>query len=256
MVLLEHVDRVLRARSSSAVVQLGARTIRGSALVASIARDLGRLRAGLGDLEGVVDSWRRSSAVVTLLHDASRGVAVAASDASVTNLTTRMERWIRSSFGYRWLTAEPEPEVVVIDLRDTFTVGPFLTLLDDLVELYLGVRPASSVHNAIEATIDYVLLRPIRAGSVVLLGGVATHVAFTIAFREVDVNQFFDWVALAVLGAHGLGYETTLEELSEMREVQLLIAALEPPEPPEEFESDPMDPESSEPADEETHSPR
>jgi hypothetical protein len=35
-----------------------------------------------------------------------------------------------TSWIYRWLTAEPEPEVVVIDLRETYTVGPFLAVLD------------------------------------------------------------------------------------------------------------------------------
>ena len=44
-------------------------------------------------------------------------------------------RYTRSSFLYRWLTKEPEPEVVVIDLRETRTVGPFVRLLDRSVEL-------------------------------------------------------------------------------------------------------------------------
>lgn len=36
----------------------------------------------------------------------------------------------RNSWLYRWLTAEPEPEVIVIDLRETWTVGPVIDLLD------------------------------------------------------------------------------------------------------------------------------
>jgi hypothetical protein len=36
----------------------------------------------------------------------------------------------QASWIYRWLTAEPEPEVIVIDLRETYTVGPFLSILD------------------------------------------------------------------------------------------------------------------------------
>jgi hypothetical protein len=30
------------------------------------------------------------------------------------------------SYIYRWLTTEPDPEVIVIDLRETWTVGPVL----------------------------------------------------------------------------------------------------------------------------------
>lgn len=29
-----------------------------------------------------------------------------------------------------WLTAEPEPEVIVIDLRETYTIGPLIAALD------------------------------------------------------------------------------------------------------------------------------
>jgi hypothetical protein len=38
--------------------------------------------------------------------------------------------WVGSSVLYRWLTAEPEPDVIVIDLRETWTVGPVVAVLD------------------------------------------------------------------------------------------------------------------------------
>ncbi|NHN60133.1 MULTISPECIES: hypothetical protein [Halorussus] len=41
--------------------------------------------------------------------------------------------WFRQSFIYRWLTTEPDPDVIVIDLRETYTVGPVIALLDRLV---------------------------------------------------------------------------------------------------------------------------
>lgn len=57
------------------------------------------------------------------------------------NFRTRLESttgtaagYVRNSFVYRWLTKEPEPEVIVIDLRETRTVGPFIHLLDATVE--------------------------------------------------------------------------------------------------------------------------
>ena len=42
--------------------------------------------------------------------------------------------YARSSYIYQWLTKEPEPEVIVIDLRETRTVGPFIRLLDAGIE--------------------------------------------------------------------------------------------------------------------------
>ncbi|CAM2884233.1 MULTISPECIES: hypothetical protein [Halobacterium] len=41
--------------------------------------------------------------------------------------------FVTESFLYGWLTAEPDPDVVVIDLRDTRTVGPFITVLTRVV---------------------------------------------------------------------------------------------------------------------------
>jgi len=50
------------------------------------------------------------------------------------SLTTRVEALVRHSYGYRWLTSEPDPAVIVIDLRETHTVGPFVRLLENVIE--------------------------------------------------------------------------------------------------------------------------
>jgi hypothetical protein len=48
-------------------------------------------------------------------------------------LSSWLGRIIRNSLLYRWFTMEPEPEVIVIDLRKTHTVGPFIAILDKMV---------------------------------------------------------------------------------------------------------------------------
>ena len=58
------------------------------------------------------------------------GTAVDTSAAAVAY--QRFIHFIRHSFCYRWLTAEPDPDVIVIDLRETYTVGPVITLFDRL----------------------------------------------------------------------------------------------------------------------------
>jgi len=57
----------------------------------------------------------------------------------------RPSRPSRPSLGgiRRWLTAEPEPDVIVIDLRETVTVGPIVLVLDRIVER-LGGRSRDS----------------------------------------------------------------------------------------------------------------
>ena len=37
---------------------------------------------------------------------------------------------VQNSYFVNWLTSEPEPEVIVIDLRETYTIGPIIRLLD------------------------------------------------------------------------------------------------------------------------------
>ena len=39
-------------------------------------------------------------------------------------------RTLHSSRLYAWLTAEPDPEVIVIDLRETYTVRPVVAAID------------------------------------------------------------------------------------------------------------------------------
>ena len=46
--------------------------------------------------------------------------------------SNRLNEYTRESYIYRWLTKEPDPEVIVIDLRETYTVGPIIVLLDAL----------------------------------------------------------------------------------------------------------------------------
>jgi hypothetical protein len=54
--------------------------------------------------------------------------------AAAESLATSAQTAVRNSYCYRWLTAEPEPDVVVIDLRETRTVGPFVRLLERVVD--------------------------------------------------------------------------------------------------------------------------
>jgi hypothetical protein len=53
---------------------------------------------------------------------------------AVKRLTARAERVVRNSYAYCWLTKDPDPNIIVIDLRETRTVGPFLRLLEKGIE--------------------------------------------------------------------------------------------------------------------------
>ncbi|EMA32760.1 hypothetical protein [Haloarcula japonica] len=48
-------------------------------------------------------------------------------------VSARTGEFVRKSYCYRWLTKEPDPEVIIIDLRETYAVGPFIALMDRLI---------------------------------------------------------------------------------------------------------------------------
>jgi hypothetical protein len=70
-----------------------------------------------GTSDGYASDWFSSSTVARVT-------------ARVTKSVSTVETWVGNSDLYRWLTKEPDPDVVVIDLRETYTVGPFLRAAD------------------------------------------------------------------------------------------------------------------------------
>jgi len=77
---------------------------------------------------------------------------------AVTSLVTRMETVVRNSLCYRWLTADPTPSVVVIDLRETRTVAPFVRLLETVsesVERAWADSRLAAVAAAVDASVSH-----------------------------------------------------------------------------------------------------
>jgi hypothetical protein len=66
----------------------------------------------------------------------------------------RGARWLSGSALYRWLTAEPEPDVLVIDLRETWTVGPVLKLLDKLISWMLPYWRTSRLSAGVDTVVE------------------------------------------------------------------------------------------------------
>ncbi|WP_075937164.1 hypothetical protein [Halosegnis longus] len=56
---------------------------------------------------------------------------------------------VRDSRLYQWLTTEPDPTVVTIDLRETYTVGPVLKLLERLTTPILTRWTNSTLEQAV-----------------------------------------------------------------------------------------------------------
>jgi len=97
----------------------------------------------------------RDRPVAETVVENSRVVRIVSSAASTgSGAVERLSGYVRGSYLYRWLTAEPEPEVVVIDLRETYTVGPFIRLVDATIEWLRPYWEASTLKRATDACVS------------------------------------------------------------------------------------------------------
>lgn len=138
-----------------------------------------------------------------------------------------------SSWLYRWLTSEPEPDVIVIDLRETRTVGPILKRLNRLiVDLSPGTASSSVVRTGYRIRARF-LGRPLRLLSFVLIAVVLVAFA-AIAVSGTQVTPLTLLLfAVLILALRGTQSSRTWEDIEASRVTQWLVAAFEPPEPPE-----------------------
>ncbi|RKD98083.1 hypothetical protein [Halopiger aswanensis] len=145
-------------------------------------------------------------------------------------------RYVRHSWVYRWLTAEPDPEVIVIDLRETYTVGPFIRLLDRIFEQCARATASSRAVEFSHRVEDQFRARPLRVLGTAILGGVVFSGLVSIVLGQIGTGWVIGHAVLAGLAVLGLRSERTLEDLTETRAWELPVAAFEPPEPPTETE--------------------
>ena len=148
-------------------------------------------------------------------------------------LSNGVNRAITGSALYRWLTAEPDPEVIVIDLRETRTLGPVLRVLDRVIHMFVGAAAGSRVVERGRDGYAVVRRAPVRTAG---FGLVAVGVVHTVvvAFGGATVWDIVVGLTLLVVGLAAMQETRDWAALWETRPVRLVIAALEPPEPPAE----------------------
>ncbi|WP_226479839.1 hypothetical protein [Natrinema amylolyticum] len=180
----------------------------------------------------VLETIANGSALRSTITATSTRVQAVASNAQITALGETLYRYATSSFGYRWLTTEPEPDVIVIDLRETKAIGPFINILDRVLDGATGAMPTSSITEVATRVGNAVRDRPLAAVSVFILPTVAISLIMLGLSGSLNLPLFGVHLTAAVLATLGLRSRRSLEDLLEMRAVKLLIATFEPPEPP------------------------
>lgn len=197
----------------------------------------GRQEAGETVAEQSIDAQQDAPAVAQ--EDASDGLLAALlRDATVTGVASRIGTFARSSWLYRWLTAEPEPEIIVIDLRKTRSVGPIIQWLDSVLR---ELTPATVTSGAVRVGYRFrnrARERPVRVASIATIAGVVlAFLALATTGDPVGPAVLF-LVAFLLLALRGTQSTRTWADIAETRWYQSLAAAFEPPEPIEPVEGD------------------
>lgn len=143
----------------------------------------------------------------------------------------RVGSWVRNSALYQWLTAEPDPEVIVIDLRDTWTVGPLLRILDWVLGRLVDAADGSRSIAAARRGAAGISAAPIRAGGL-LIATIGLVVAASSFLDGLSTVRLGVGVGGMVAGLVAMQDDRDWATLRATRPVELLIAAFEPPEPP------------------------
>lgn len=134
---------------------------------------------------------------------------------------------------YQWLTAEPDPDVIVIDLRDTWTAGPILTSLQSVISDNLQAVSTSWLTRFVIRGYTRFQQRPVRVISMGLIAVIVALFSGLGATGRLSPPFALVLAALLLLGLWGTQSSMSLADLQETRWWTLLQRAFTPPSPPE-----------------------
>ena len=194
----------------------------------------------------VVAAWHRltsrlktdDSRVGRLSQQLSAVLSRSLEASGLATLGTALLRWVRASVLYRWLTTEPDPEIVVIDLRETSTLGPLIAVLDRLAgPLFRGCQTARAGSLA-DTTSAALRDHPVRTVSVVALGALLTNLAVSAASGTLSAPGLGVRLSGVALAALGTRIRISWAQCTESVTYRTLVAVFEPPKPPAANESE------------------
>ena len=196
--------------------------------------------SGLTDTSVVVAVWHHLTARLaienSLVNGKSQRYSIALSRALQTSklaaLSMALASWIHSSFLYRWLTAEPNPDIIVINLRETRTIGPILSVCDSAVGILARAWEAAGAGAVTDSTHDALRKHPVRTLSLVALGAILTNIVVSLVFGTFNTTELAIWIVAGTLAVLGTRIRVSWDQCTESAIVQYLVAVFEPPEPP------------------------
>lgn len=178
-----------------------------------------------------VRALRSRLVTATRMNALTEMMNTAASNATIPNLVEQTGRQaLAGSRLYGWLTTEPEPRVIEIDLRETWTVGPVLGAVEPLIQwLDPHVDTAGSAFDTLEGIVARRAVQLLAALTGILLLGIVT------SLLRADVSPLVAGCIglLALLAMLFIRVQISWSELAEPRSARILQSVLRLLEPPE-----------------------
>lgn len=214
-------DRWTDACRTSAVVDVLTRVWSRSVAAGGKARETGALIdyqvtqastavEGLSVVGDVLEGWFDRSILGTVV------VAVSAA--------------LRSSYVLRWLTAEPETDVIVIDLNDSIVLRPFLRTIDEAADTFHAHWRGSVVYGVSDRIAEFVADTPVRALSLVILSMMIPSSVMAFAVGSLSTVELYPRLMITLLALLGTRSGTSLDDLRETRTAKFIRAIVEPPD--------------------------
>lgn len=156
-------------------------------------------------------------------------------------ISPRSRRKISSSTVYGWTVKEPDPDLVVIDLRETFSISPILTAFDDVIEFMVPAWMRSKIHTVYTAASKELKENTVKTVSATLF------LAFTASLFVIEVSLELTLLSLGVLflasvvSAYGTKSEKNWRDIKETKVFKLVIELLEPPSDQEGYVTPELD---------------
>lgn len=151
---------------------------------------------------------------------------------TVYRIGRRIKRLFASSWLYRWLTAEPDPDVIVIDLRKTRSAGPILQVLEQTITALLPAVATSGVTRTVNRTRRRLNARPIRVLSIGLIALLLTLLSVLVLSGDLNEVVVVGLIVLLILAVRGTQSTRSMEAIRQTWWFKTLVRAFEPPEPP------------------------
>lgn len=181
----------------------------------------------------MLDAALERSTVVRILASLPDRASAALEASGLPAVGDSVVRTVRASYCYRWLTAEPDPSVIVIDLRETYTVGPIVRVLESMGDRLADGYEHSRTERIASDVAATVRAQPIRAVGAVGLACVPVSLLTVTLLGALSAVLFGGHLLAALLSAVALRSTHSLADVLESRPVSVLAAAFEPPEPPD-----------------------